>query len=208
MQTKRLLASTPSDASKRLRVTPGALERISSVAARSPVRGRFRIFACTWAVMRRSRQDVRKCGTDPLPQGVGAGNGFEPRRSRHIQPFDFRHLWSLGAAPKPFRHSFVTTRQVHAEKILFSGGMNAKAQVPPDQKPEKPKSRFRLEITRHNHRVVITDSIDKERYRCSFEKAMKCLVKVRARQPAISDAFNARSNYQQELGSTCHGTRP
>ena len=77
--------------------------------------------------------------------------------------------------------------------------MNVKAQVPPDQKPEKPKSRFRLEITRHNHRVLITDSIDKGRYRCSFEKAMKCLIKVRARQPAISDAFYARSNYQQEL---------
>jgi hypothetical protein len=43
--------------------------------------------------------------------------------------------------------------------------MKANAQVPPDQKPDKPKSRFRLEITRHNHRVVITDSIDKGRYR-------------------------------------------
>lgn len=42
--------------------------------------------------------------------------------------------------------------------------MKAKAPVPPEQKAEKPKSRFRLELTRHNHRVVITDSIDKGHY--------------------------------------------
>ena len=36
--------------------------------------------------------------------------------------------------------------------------------MPPGQKAEKPKSRFRVELTRHNHRVVITDSIDKGRY--------------------------------------------
>lgn len=42
--------------------------------------------------------------------------------------------------------------------------MKAKAQMPPGQKAEKPKSRFRVELTRHNHRVVITDSIDKGRY--------------------------------------------
>jgi hypothetical protein len=43
--------------------------------------------------------------------------------------------------------------------------MKVKAQLPPEQNPEKPKSRFRLEITRHNHQVVITDSVDKGRYR-------------------------------------------
>ena len=37
--------------------------------------------------------------------------------------------------------------------------------MPPEQKGEKPKSRFRLELTRHNQRVVITDSIDRGRYR-------------------------------------------
>ncbi|HTA30930.1 MAG TPA: hypothetical protein VK731_10615 [Candidatus Cybelea sp.] len=42
--------------------------------------------------------------------------------------------------------------------------MKAKAHVLPEQKAEKPKSRFRVELTRHNHRVVITDSIDKGRY--------------------------------------------
>jgi len=36
--------------------------------------------------------------------------------------------------------------------------------MPSEQKPEEPKSRFRLELTRHNHRVVITDAIDKGRY--------------------------------------------
>ncbi len=36
--------------------------------------------------------------------------------------------------------------------------------MPPEQQAEKPKSRFRVELTRHNHRVVITDSIDKGRY--------------------------------------------
>ena len=34
----------------------------------------------------------------------------------------------------------------------------------PEQKAEKPKSRFRLELTRHNQRVVITDSIEKGNY--------------------------------------------
>jgi len=42
--------------------------------------------------------------------------------------------------------------------------MKRKSEMPPEQKGEKPKSRFRLELTRHNQRVVITDSIDKGRY--------------------------------------------
>jgi hypothetical protein len=42
--------------------------------------------------------------------------------------------------------------------------MKARTQLPRKQKAEKPKSRFRLELTRHKHRVVITDSIDKGRY--------------------------------------------
>jgi hypothetical protein len=42
--------------------------------------------------------------------------------------------------------------------------MKARTQFPRKQKAEKPKSRFRLELTRHKHRVVITDSIDKGRY--------------------------------------------
>ena len=70
----------------------------------------------------------------------------------------------MGLASPPFRHSFVTTGDLRAEKILFFGGMKRKSEMPPEQKAEKPKSRFRLELTRHNHRVVITDSIDKGRY--------------------------------------------
>jgi hypothetical protein len=89
----------------------------------------------------------------------GRGYGFEPRHSRHphsLIPSTYRD-WASPLRP------FVTTGDLRAENFLFSNGMNAKAHVPPEQKAEKPKSRFRVELTRHNHRVVITDSIDKGR---------------------------------------------
>ncbi len=70
----------------------------------------------------------------------------------------------MGLLPQPLRHVFVTTGPVHAKKFLFFGGMKRKSEVPPKQKAEKPESRFRLELTRHNNRVVITDSIDKGHY--------------------------------------------
>jgi hypothetical protein len=94
----------------------------------------------------------------------GRGYGFEPRHSRHSQPLGPKHLRCLGSASRLFRHSFVTTGTLRAEKIPFSGGMKKKSDAPQEQMAEKPKSRFRLELTRHNHRVVIPDSIDKGRY--------------------------------------------
>ena len=34
----------------------------------------------------------------------------------------------------------------------------------PEAQPKKNRSRFRLELKRHNHRVIITDGIDRGRY--------------------------------------------
>jgi hypothetical protein len=67
--------------------------------------------------------------------------------------------------------------------------MKENAQVPPDQKPEKPKSRFRLGITPHIHRVVITDSIDKGRYR-SYVISYYCIEGSRKqlRRATLADA--------------------
>jgi hypothetical protein len=94
----------------------------------------------------------------------GRGYGFEPRRSRHSQPLGTKHLRAFGLTSPPFRHSFVTTGDLRAEGILFFHGMKRKAELPPGQKAEKPKSRFRLEVARHNHLVIITDAVDKGRY--------------------------------------------
>ncbi len=42
--------------------------------------------------------------------------------------------------------------------------MSANVQLPPEQQAVKAESRYRLELTRQNHRVVITDCKDKGRY--------------------------------------------
>ena len=42
--------------------------------------------------------------------------------------------------------------------------MKTTIQVPSEKRPEKPKSRFRLELALHNNRVIITDARDKGRY--------------------------------------------
>ena len=94
----------------------------------------------------------------------GRGYGFEPRRSRHTQPLGTKHLRGFGPTSPPFRHSFVTTGDLRAGRILFLDRMKRNSDIPPEQKTEKPKSRFRLEVARHNHRVVITDAIDKGHY--------------------------------------------
>jgi len=94
----------------------------------------------------------------------GRGYGFEPRRSRHTQPPCTKHLQCLGLTSRSFRHNFVTARDLCGEKNLFFGGMKRTTEVLPEPKGQTTKSRFRLELTHHNHLVVITDCIDKGRY--------------------------------------------
>ena len=61
-------------------------------------------------------------------------------------------------------NNFVTTRDVPAGKNPFLRGMRTKHIASPEAQATKQKSRFRLELKRHNHRVVITDCVDRGRY--------------------------------------------
>jgi hypothetical protein len=67
----------------------------------------------------------------------------------------------LSAFSSQFRHN---RRPPRRKNSVLKRHESKKLKCRREQKAEKPKSRFRLELTRHNHRVVITDSIDKGRY--------------------------------------------
>jgi len=64
------------------------------------------------------------------------------------------------AASSHFRHS----QPGSLRKNLFFNGMKKTIQVPSEKRPEKHKSRFRLELSFHNNRVIMTDARDKGRY--------------------------------------------
>lgn len=89
---------------------------------------------------------------------------FEPRRSRHLQPLRTNPLRGFGLPLQPLRRSFVTASPARVEKNLFLDGMKTTDQVPSGKQRGTPEPKFRLELNRQNHRVVITTSVDKRGY--------------------------------------------